>query len=73
MMAEERRIYERAMEREQQLFDLEGAVRELREAAAELSRAATTMSAKARDADFQVDEVEGDELTTIGRASGGRM
>lgn len=73
MMAEERRIYERAMEREQQLFDLEGAVRELREAAAELSRAATAMSAKARDAEFQVDEVEGDELTTIGRASGGRM
>ena len=40
MVAEERRIYERAMEREQQLFDLEAAVRELRGAARELTRAA---------------------------------
>jgi len=33
MAAEERRIYERAMEREQQLFDMESAVAELRDAA----------------------------------------
>jgi hypothetical protein len=35
MIAEEHRIYERAMEREQQLFDLEGSVRQLSEAVAE--------------------------------------
>ncbi|TMD59631.1 MAG: hypothetical protein E6I87_08880 [Chloroflexi bacterium] len=40
MVAEERRIYERAMEREQQLFDLEGTVRELHRAADKLMRAA---------------------------------
>lgn len=44
MVAEERRIYERAMEREQQLFDLEGTVRELKAAAEELSRAAKSLS-----------------------------
>ena len=43
MVAEERRIYERAMEREQQLFDLEGTVRELHRAADKLMRAAETL------------------------------
>src|SRR5438132_1709781 len=37
MAAEERRIYERAMEREQQLFDMEAAVSELRDAARKLA------------------------------------
>ena len=46
MAAEERRIYERAMEREQQLFDLEGAVRELRAAAAQLARVAETLGSR---------------------------
>ena len=67
MVAEERRIYERAMEREQQLFDLEGAVRELRQAAADLTRAADTLSGRADEAEPEV------ELPHIGRASGGRM
>jgi hypothetical protein len=40
MVAEERRIYERAMEREQRLFDFESTIRELHSAAAELARAA---------------------------------
>lgn len=44
MVAEERRIYERAMEREQQLFDLEGTVRDLRQAAVELSRVAEALA-----------------------------
>ena len=44
MVAEERRIYERAMEREQRLFDLEATVRELRAAAADLARAAERMN-----------------------------
>ena len=44
MVAEERRIYERAMEREQRLFDLETTVRELRAAASELARAAERMN-----------------------------
>lgn len=44
MVAEERRIYERAMEREQQLFQMENAVAELREAATELARAADTIA-----------------------------
>lgn len=43
MVAEERRIYERAMEREQRLFDMEGAIQDLRRAAAELARAAETL------------------------------
>jgi hypothetical protein len=44
MVAEERRIYERAMEREQRLFDLESTVRELRAAASDLARAAAIMN-----------------------------
>jgi hypothetical protein len=44
MVAEERRIYERAMEREQRLFDLESTVRELRAAAADLARAAAQLN-----------------------------
>ncbi len=44
MVAEERRIYERAMEREGQLLELEAAVRELRGAAAELARAAEALT-----------------------------
>src|SRR3989442_727354 len=44
MAAEERRIYERAMEREQQLFDMEAAVSELRDAARTLASAAAQMA-----------------------------
>ena len=44
MAAEERRIYERAVEREGQLFDLEGVVDRLREAAARLERAADSLA-----------------------------
>lgn len=44
MAAEERRIYERAMEREGQLFNLEAAIRELKEAAARLDRASETIA-----------------------------
>jgi hypothetical protein len=46
MAAEERRIYERAMEREQQLFNLEAAVGEMREAAKTLARAAESIARK---------------------------
>jgi len=49
MVAEERRIYERAMEREQRLFDLESTVRELRAAAADLARAAAQMNGSPQD------------------------
>ena len=50
MIAEERRIYERAMEREQRLFDMEGAVADLRRAATELARAAEALGgARARE------------------------
>lgn len=44
MAAEERRIYERAAEREGQLFELEGVVERLREAAAKLERAADAIA-----------------------------
>lgn len=44
MAAEERRIYERAVEREGQLFDLEGVVERLREAAMRLERAADSIA-----------------------------
>jgi hypothetical protein len=44
MAAEERRIYERASEREGQLFELEGTVERLREAAARLERAADSLA-----------------------------
>lgn len=44
MAAEERRVFERAIEREQQLYDLEGAIAELRESAAELSEAAKAIA-----------------------------
>lgn len=43
MAAEERRVFERALEREQQLFDLEGAITELRQSAADLARAAEAL------------------------------
>ncbi len=46
MAAEERRVFERAMEREQQLFDLEGAISELRKSAADLARAAEALSSQ---------------------------
>ncbi len=49
MAAEERRIYERAMEREQQLFDLEGAVHELNQAATQLARVAESLAERTRD------------------------
>jgi len=41
MVAEERRVYERALEREQRLFDLETAITDLRRAAADLAAAAS--------------------------------
>jgi hypothetical protein len=44
MAAEERRIYERATEREGQLFDLEGVVERLRDAAVRLERAADSLA-----------------------------
>ncbi len=44
MAAEERRIYERASEREGQLFELEGVVDKLRDAAARLERAADALA-----------------------------
>jgi hypothetical protein len=44
MAAEERRIYERAVEREGQLFDLEGVVDRLRDAAIRLERAADSIA-----------------------------
>ena len=44
MAAEERRIYERASEREGQLFELEGVVDRLRDAAARLERAADSIA-----------------------------
>jgi hypothetical protein len=44
MAAEERRIYERAVEREGQLFDLEGAIDRLRDAAIRLERAAESLA-----------------------------
>ena len=44
MAAEERRIYERAVEREGQLFDLEGVVERLRDAAMRLERAADSLA-----------------------------
>jgi hypothetical protein len=44
MAAEERRIYERAVEREGQLFDLEGVVEKLRDAAVRLERAAESLA-----------------------------
>ena len=57
MVAEERRIYERAMEREQQLFDLEAAVRELRLAASELTRAARTVLGEPHAADSEAGQL----------------
>ena len=44
MAAEERRIYERASEREGQLFQLEGVVQRLSEAVAKLERAADSLA-----------------------------
>ena len=44
MAAEERRIYERASEREGQLFQLEGVIDRLREAAERLERAADSLA-----------------------------
>jgi hypothetical protein len=49
MVAEERRIYERAMEREHQLADLETVVRDLRVAANDLARAAQALPAPTDD------------------------
>src|SRR3989442_13276192 len=49
MAAEERRIYERAMEREQQLFNLETAVTEMREAAKPLAPAPEAIAPKEED------------------------
>jgi hypothetical protein len=49
MVAEERRIYERAMEREQQLTDLQVVVRDLRVAADDLARAARALPSPTDD------------------------
>jgi len=49
MVAEERRIYERAMEREQQLTDLQMVVRDLRVAADDLARAARALPSPTGD------------------------
>ena len=57
MVAEERRIYERAMEREQQLFDLEGAVHELRHAAAQLTHAADALAGRAGENQDEVRQI----------------
>lgn len=46
MVAEERRIYERAMEREQKLFDMENAISEMRETSAELARVVDALADK---------------------------
>lgn len=46
MAAEERRVFERVIEREQQLYDLEGAIAELRKSAADLARAAEALKAR---------------------------
>ena len=46
MAAEERRVFERAIEREQQLYDLEGAIAELRKSAADLAKAAEALGAR---------------------------
>jgi hypothetical protein len=51
MVAEERRIYERAMEREQRLFDMESAIAQLSEAATKLARAADAIGARGAVAD----------------------
>ncbi len=48
MAAEERRVFERAIEREQQLYDLERAITELRSSAAELTRGAQALASAAR-------------------------
>jgi hypothetical protein len=48
MVAEERRIYERAMEREQQLFEMEDAIKEFRQATADLARLADALAPKSR-------------------------
>lgn len=50
MVAEERRVYERALEREQQLADLETVVRDLRVAANDLARAAAALPEPTDDA-----------------------
>lgn len=47
MAAEERRVFERAIEREQQLYDLEGVIGELRKSAADLARAAEAIRGRA--------------------------
>lgn len=51
MVAEERRIYERAMEREQRLFDMEDAIAKLSDAADKLARAAEGIGARSVTAD----------------------
>ena len=50
MAAEERRLFERAVEREQQLYDLEGAISELRKSSADLASAAQSLTAMVKKA-----------------------
>jgi len=44
MAAEERRVFERVLDREKQLYDLEGAITEMRKGAADLARAAEALT-----------------------------
>jgi hypothetical protein len=48
MAAEERRLFERAVEREQQLYDLEGAITELRKSSSDLAAAANALAGLAK-------------------------
>ena len=50
MAAEERRLFERAVEREQQLYDLEGAISELRKSSSELADAAKALTSLVKKA-----------------------
>ena len=50
MAAEERRLFERAVEREQQLYDLEGAISELRKSSADLAQAANALTSLVKKA-----------------------
>lgn len=56
MVAEERRVYERSLEREQRLFDMEHAIAQLNEAATKLARAADVLGARAGVGDAAMPE-----------------
>jgi hypothetical protein len=50
MAAEERRLFERAVEREQQLYDLEGAISDLRKSSSDLAAAAQSLTSLVKKA-----------------------